>query len=102
MPAVCRGFGVDVDLVHCSLPSRVGASTNVLVNGIGVSRQFDFNDPHLFPAGLFCFVHAAPISTGSLKVRVNGRGCGRVGDSVAGCTFVASGSFNVFAGDGII
>ena len=48
MPAVCRGFGVDVDLVHCSLPSRVGASINVLVNGIGVSRQGDFNDPHLY------------------------------------------------------
>ena len=98
MPAVCRGAGVDVDLVHCSLPSRVGASTNVLVNGIGVSRQFDFNDPHLFPAGLFCFVHAAPIAVGSLRVRVNGRGCGRIGDIVAGCTVVASGSLNVFAG----
>ena len=98
MPAVCRGAGVDFDIPHCSGMVRVGASINVLVNGIGVSRQFDFNDPHLFPAGLFCFVHAAPISTGSLKVRVNGRGCGRVGDSVAGCTFVASGSFNVFAG----
>ena len=98
MPAVCRGFGVDVDIPHCSPMVRVGASINVLVNGIGVSRQFDFNDPHLFPAGLFCFVHAAPIAVGSLRVRVNGRGCGRIGDSVAGCTFVASGSFNVFAG----
>ena len=98
MPAVCRGFGVDVDLVHCSLPSRVGASINVLVNGIGVSRQGDFNDPHLYPVGIFCFFHAAPIAIGSLRVRVNGRGCGRIGDSVAGCTFEASGSFNVFAG----
>jgi uncharacterized Zn-binding protein involved in type VI secretion len=98
MPAVCRGFGVDVDLVHCSLPSRVGASINVLVNGIGVSRQGDFNDPHLYPVGIFCFFHAAPIAIGSLRVRVNGRGCGRIGDIVAGCTVVASGSFNVFAG----
>ena len=98
MPAVCRGFGVDVDLVHCSLPSRVGASINVLVNGIGVSRQGDFNDPHLYPVGIFCFFHAAPIAIGSLRVRVNGRGCGRIGDIVAGCTAVSSGSFNVFAG----
>jgi len=98
MPAVCRGAGVDFDIPHCSGMVRVGASINVLVNGIGVSRQGDFNSPHLFPAGIICPPHAAPISTGSLKVRVNGRGCGRVGDSVAGCTFVASGSFNVFAG----
>ena len=102
MPAVCRGAGVDFDIPHCSGMVRVGASINVLVNGIGVSRQGDVNSPHLFPAGIICPPHAAPISTGSLKVRVNGRGCGRVGDSVAGCTFVASGSFNVFAGDGII
>lgn len=98
MPAVCRGFGVDVDLVHCSLPSRVGASINVLVNGIGVSRQGDFNDPHLYPVGIFCFFHAAPITLGSLRVKVNGRGCGRIGDPVTACTIVASGSFNVFAG----
>jgi len=99
MPAVCRGAGVDFDLPHCSPMVRVGASTNVLVNGIGVSRQFDFNSPHLFPAGLpFCLIHAAPITFGSSKVRVNGRGCGRVGDSVAACTFVATGSSNVFAG----
>ena len=99
MPAVCRGDGVDFDIPHCSPMVRVGASANVLVNGIGVSRQFDFNSPHLFPAGLpFCLIHAAPITFGSSKVRVNGRGCGRVGDSVAACTFVATGSSNVFAG----
>ena len=102
MPAVCRGDGVDFDIPHCSPMVRVGASTNVLVNGIGVSRQGDFNSPHLFPAGIFCPPHAAPISTGSLKVRVNGKGCGRVGDSVAGWTFVASGCLNDFAGAGII
>ena len=98
MPAVCRGDGVDFDIPHCSPMVRVGASANVLVNGIGVSRQFDFNSPHLFPAGIICPIHAAPITFGSSKVRVNGRGCGRVGDSVAACTFVATGSSNVFAG----
>jgi len=98
MPAVCRGAGVDFDLVHCSTPSRLGASINVLVNGIGVSRQFDSNTPHLFPAVPICLTHAAAIAVGSLRVRVNGRGCGRIGDAVAGCTIVASGSLNVFAG----
>ena len=98
MPAVCRGAGVDFDIPHCSGMVRVGASINVLVNGIGVSRQGDFNSPHLFPAGIICPPHAAPIAVGSLRVRVNGRGCGRIGDIVAGCTAVSSGSFNVFAG----
>ena len=45
-------------------------------------------------------VHCSvPVRFGhSTNVRVNGRGCGRIGDSVAGCTFVATGSSNVFAG----
>ena len=98
MPAVCRGDGVDFDIPHCSPMVRVGASANVLVNGIGVSREGDLNSPHLFPFGIICPIHAAKIATGSLKVRVNGKGCGRVGDFVSGCTFVATGSSNVFAG----
>ena len=35
---------------------------------------------------------------GSSTVKVNGKGCGRVGDSISGCTSVAAGSSNVFAG----
>jgi len=35
---------------------------------------------------------------GSGSVKVNGKGCGRVGDSLTGCTSVAAGSSNVFAG----
>ena len=35
---------------------------------------------------------------GSSSVIVNGKGCGRVGDSISGCTSVAAGSSNVFAG----
>ena len=35
---------------------------------------------------------------GSSNVFVNGIGCGRVGDSISGCTSVAAGSSNVFAG----
>jgi hypothetical protein len=35
---------------------------------------------------------------GSTTVRVNGRGCGRIFDSISACTFVAQGSPNVFAG----
>ena len=97
--AVCR-IG-DKDLVHCSVPSRLGGSSNVFVNGIGISRQGDSNTSHQlppFPPPKPCPFHAKGIAVGSLTVKVNGKGCGRVGDSIAGCTAVAKGSTNVFAG----
>ena len=97
--AVCR-IG-DKDLVHCSVPSRAGGSTNVFVNGIGISRQGDSNTTHKlppFPPPRPCPVHSASISSGSSTVKINGKGCGRVGDGISGCTSVASGSSNVFAG----
>ena len=97
MPAICR-VG-DLDLVHCSVPARLQGSSNVFVNGLPISRQGDLNTPHLLPPFVpACPTHAAPITLGSFTVRVNGRGCGRIGDGVAGCTFVAQGSTNVFAG----
>lgn len=97
MPAVCRGNLVDKDVVHCSQPSREQCSDNVFVNGIGISRQGDNNNSHLLP-GAPCPSHAAPITIGSTTVFINGKGCGRVGDAVTACTFVATGSENVFAG----
>ena len=97
MPAVCRGDSVDCDVVHCSKPQRAQRSDNVKVNGIGISRQGDNNTPHLLPPPP-CPAHAAPIATGSTTVFINSKGCGRVGDAVFGCTSVASGSENVFAG----
>ena len=93
MPAVTR-IG-DADVAHCSGMTRAAGSGNVFVNGIGVSRQGDNNTGHLLP-GAPCPGHAAPITIGSLKVKVNGRGCGRVGDST--CTAVAQGHPKVFAG----
>jgi|TARA_B110000977_G_C10713916_1_gene352423 uncharacterized Zn-binding protein involved in type VI secretion len=92
------------DLPDCSGMVRFGASINVKMKHpitgtpTGVSRQFDFNTPHRALA-LKCGFHAAAITTGSLKVKVNGRGCGRMFDSVGpGCTFVAQGHPKVFAG----
>ena len=90
-------FGA-ADVPHCSPMTRLGKSTNVKVGGLGVSRQGDINTPHLLPAGVFCVGHVAPITLGSLKVKVNGRGCGRMGDSITGCTRVAEGHPKVFAG----
>ena len=95
MPAATR-IG-DADVPHCSGMFRLGGSINVFVNGIGVSRQTDVNTSHLLP-GIPCPTHAAPIATGSTTVFINGKGCGRIGDAISGCTSVATGSENTFAG----
>ena len=95
MPAVTR-IG-DNDVSHCSTPQRAVGSDNVFVNGIAVSRQGDNNTSHLLP-GVPCPSHSAPIDVGSTTVFINGNGCGRIGDAIAGCTSVAQGSPNVFAG----
>ena len=96
MPAATR-IG-DSDVTHCSGMVRAAGSPNVIVNGVGWSRQGDKNTPHLVPRPKKCRGHAAAISTGSSTVFVNGKGAGRVGDSISGCTAVAAGSPNVFAG----
>jgi uncharacterized Zn-binding protein involved in type VI secretion len=78
--------------------TRAAGSSNVLVNGIGWSRQGDVNTTHLLPGVPICPPHAAGISSGSSTVKVNGKGAGRIGDGISGCTSVAAGSSNVFAG----
>ena len=95
MPAVTR-IG-DADVTHCSGMTRAVGSSNVFVNGIAVSREGDNNTSHLLP-GTPCPSHSAPIASGSSTVKINGQGCGRVGDGISGCTSVAAGSPNVFAG----
>ena len=95
MPAVTR-IG-DADVAHCSGMTRAAGSSNVFVNGIGVSRHGDNNTGHNLP-GVPCQSHSAPMASGSSTVIVNGVGCGRVGDGISGCTSVAAGSSNVFAG----
>lgn len=95
MPAVTRKG--DADVSHCSTPFRDGASGNVFANGIPISRQGDNNTSHLLP-GSPCPSHSAPIASGSSTVFINNKGCGRIGDAISGCTSVAQGSPNVFAG----
>jgi len=95
MPAAAR-IG-DLDLVHCSVPVRGQGSPNVFVNGMAWSREGDKNVAHLLP-GAPCPTHDAPIGKGSSKVKINGKGAGRIGDAIDGCTAVAQGSPNVFAG----
>jgi uncharacterized Zn-binding protein involved in type VI secretion len=95
MPAVTR-IG-DADIAHCSGMVRAAGSGNVFANNIPISRQGDVNTVHLLP-GNPCPSHNAPISAGSGTVFVNNLGCGRIGDGLSGCTAVAAGSPNVFAG----
>lgn len=95
MPAVTR-IG-DADVPHCSGMVRAQGSGNVMVNNIPVSRQSDNNTGHLLP-GSPCPSHAAPIDVGSPTVFANNLGVGRVGDAISGCTSVAAGSPDVFAG----
>lgn len=95
MPAVTR-VG-DADVTHCSGMTRAEGSPNVFANGIAVSRQGDNNTTHLLPPPP-CPAHVAAIATGSTTVFVNGKGIGRIGDAISGCTSVAQGSPNVNAG----
>ena len=95
MPAATR-IG-DADVAHCSGMTRAEGSPNVFVNGIAWSRQGDVNTVHLVPPAP-CPAHAAPIASGSSTVKVNTKGAGRIGDAISGCTSVAAGSPNVFAG----
>jgi len=87
----------DADVPHCSGMTRAAGSPNVFVNNIPWSRQGDVNTGHKKPPAV-CPVHAAPIASGSSTVFVNTMGAGRIGDGVAGCTSVAAGSPDVFAG----
>ena len=97
MPAATR-IG-DADVSHCSGMTRAEGSSNVFVNGIAWSRQGDNNTTHLLPPSIPpCPSHAAGIASGSSTVKVNTKGAGRIGDSITGCTSVAAGSSNVFAG----
>lgn len=95
MPAVTR-IG-DADVPHCSGMNRAQGSGNVFVNNIPVSRESDMNTAHKLP-GSPCPIHATPIAAGSGTVKINDLGIGRVGDELKGCTAVAAGSSNVFAG----
>lgn len=87
----------DPDVAHCSGTNRAEGSSSVFVNGIGWSRQGDSNTSHLL-TGDPCVPHTGSIETGSSTVFVNSKGAGRIGDSIIGCTIVAGGSSNVFAG----
>ena len=89
----------DDDTAHCSAMTRAAGSTKVFADGIGISREGANNTSHLLPPNVPpCASHAAPIASGSSKVKVDTKGCGRITDGITGCTSVAEGSSKVFAG----
>ena len=85
-------------MFHCSPMTRMEGSPDVYANGIKVSRQGDKNTEHMLPTANPCPTHSAGITMGSTTVKVNGKGCGRVGDAITACMSVAMGSPNVYAG----
>jgi len=87
----------DQGVPHCSGFSIATGSSTVFVNSKPAARVGDQSTPHLRP-GSPCPTHVAPISSGSSTVFVDGSPLARVGDGLAGCTAVASGSSDVFAG----
>ncbi len=89
----------DRDVVHCSGMVRAEGARSVFVNGKAWSLIGHKNTPHLKPGGDDCYTHQAAICEGSESVFVEGISSGRIGDKVGGCTMVAEGSPNVFAGD---
>ena len=96
MPGVAR-LG-DSNVPHCSGHNVGSASNNVFVNGRGAARRGDSTTVHVKPGGDSCPAHTATVSGGSGSVFVNGRPIARIGDGYGGCTSIASGSNNVFAG----
>ena len=89
----------DDDTAHRSAMTRAAGSTKVFADGIGISREGDNNTSHLLPPNVPpCASHAAPIASGSSKVKIDTKGCGRITDGLTGCTSVAEGSSKVFAG----
>jgi uncharacterized Zn-binding protein involved in type VI secretion len=82
---------------HCTPYTIATGSPNVFVNGKPVATLGSISSPHLVPSRR-CFPHVATVSFGSTSVFVNGKPMARVGDPLALCTFIATGSPTVFAG----
>lgn len=91
----------DTNSVHeCGVvPTAVGGSSNVFINGIPVHRVDDANSAHPAVPPPSCANHATVLSAGSPNVYVNGKPIGRIGDPYTCGITVTSGSPNVFVND---
>jgi len=92
---------MDKDGVHCiGHPRRLIVQGTVFINQRLASTFAAPNTPHLRPAScpVCCTIHSAPLIQGSSTVFIGSLPAGRWLDRVSGCTYVASGSMNVFIG----
>ena len=91
---------MDKDGEHCSQPRRLVVQGTVFINQRPASTFAAYNTPHLKPSKcpVCCSTHAAPLFQGSSTVFIASLPAGRWLDRVLGCTYVASGSMNVFIG----
>ena len=98
MPAVARqGDTVNTGHLCDGITTIAEGSPNVRVNGLPVAYQGAALAPHTIKSGDNCVPHPGQIvNIGSTRVRVNGKGIARVGDS-ADLGNISKGSTNVFA-----
>jgi uncharacterized Zn-binding protein involved in type VI secretion len=97
MPAITRQGDSDTGHDACPGTPLSRGSPNVNINGKAAGRVGDSYVPH------GCDIHAphsGVIASGSATVFINGKAAGRVGDLVSCGGSVATGSPNVFIGNG--
>jgi uncharacterized Zn-binding protein involved in type VI secretion len=113
MPEAARGDGTEtVNTIHPAVgdlnpddgiacdaapttTSTNACSDKVFVEGIGVVRQDDAVTAHTFPS---CSTHAPGLVSFSSKVKIQGRGAGRKGDTYGCGALITSGSGKVNIG----
>lgn len=93
MPAVAR-VG-DQGIPHCSSYTLATGSPDVFVNGRPVAFNGTSSTLHLTPFRK-CRPHVSQVIARPRDVFVNGRPIACVGDSLSGCTAIATGSPDVF------
>lgn len=97
MPAITRQGDSDTGHDKCPGTPLSGGSPNVNINGKAAGRVGDSYVPH----GCDIHVpHSGTIASGASHVFINGKAAGRVGDPVSCGGSVATGSPNVFIGNG--
>lgn len=103
MPAVSRQgdtvLSIDGTGYKCRSPMQTNVGQvndrNVFVNGILVVVQGNLIAPHPKSG---CSTDTSVLTTFSTKVRIGGKGIGRIGDSYGGVNTITQGSPNVFSG----
>lgn len=103
MPAVSRQgdsvLSVDGTGYKCRAPMKTNVGEvndkQVFANGILIVVQGNKVAPHPKSG---CGPDESVLTTFSSKVRIGGKGIGRIGDSYGGINTITKGSSNVFAG----